>query len=110
MVNAADSVATKGAALEEIIVTAQKREQVAQEVPISLYALSGDALESQGITNIQDLGNTLAGVNISSINPGQMNLSIRGAADISGSNQASSVNGYYLDETPMSYVPGYMPA
>jgi glutamate formiminotransferase len=52
MANAAEPAATKGA-LEEIIVTAQKRGRC-QEVPISLYALSGETLERQGITNIQE--------------------------------------------------------
>src|SRR5688500_12997018 len=60
--NAAEPAGAQVVSLEEIVVTAQKRTQVAQDVPISLYALSGDALESQGITSVQDLGNTLAGV------------------------------------------------
>jgi iron complex outermembrane receptor protein len=95
--------------LGEIVVTAQKREQVAQDVPIALYAIRGATLESEGITSIQDLGSTLAGVNVTSANPGEMNLIIRGMADLSGSLQASPVNGYYLDETPVAFVPGYMP-
>jgi len=95
--------------LEEIIVTAQKRSELAQDIPMSLYAMTGEALETEGITSIQDLNDVMAGVFIASINPGQMNLTIRGIADISGSNQSSPVNGYYLDETVISYVPGYMP-
>ena len=53
----------------EIVVTAQKREQSAQEVPISLTALSGETIERQGITSIQELGNSVAGVNIAAANP-----------------------------------------
>src|SRR5678815_709971 len=82
--SAADTASVQVTVLEEIIVTAQKRSQVAQDIPISLYAITGDVLEQQGITTIQDLGNTLAGVNIGAINPGQMRLTIRGAGDISG--------------------------
>lgn len=93
----------------EIVVTAQKREQFAQEVPISVFAMNGETIERQGITSVQDLGNSVAGVNISGINPGALQLTIRGAGDLSSSNQAASVNGFYLDETVMSYVPGYMP-
>lgn len=92
-----------------IVVTAQKREQAAQEIPLSLYAISGETVERQGISSVQELGNSAAGVNITGINPGALQLTIRGAGDISSSNQAASVNGYYLDETVISYVPGYMP-
>lgn len=92
-----------------IVVTAQKREQVAQDVPMSLYALSASAIERQGITSLQDLGNSVAGVSIAAGNAGAMRLTIRGASDISSSNQSASVNGLYIDETVMSYVPGYMP-
>ena len=105
----AQDAATEGNTLEEIIVTAQKRDQLAQDIPISLSVMRGEALENQGITSIEDLGNTLAGVNVASINPGQMRLTIRGVSDFSGSLQASSVNGYYLDETSISYVPGFLP-
>jgi outer membrane receptor protein involved in Fe transport len=93
----------------DIVVTAQKREQSAQEVPISLTALSGETVERQGITSIQELGNSVAGVNIAAANPGAMRLVIRGVSDVSSSNQSASVNGFYVDETVMSYVPGYMP-
>lgn len=102
-------IETNDTLLEEIVVTSQKRDQLAQDIPISLYAMSGESLETLGLTDIQALGNALAGVNVASINPGQMRLTIRGVGDISGSNQSSPVNGYYLDETVMSYVPGFMP-
>lgn len=92
-----------------IIVTAQKREENAQEIPVSLSVLTSETVERQGITSIQELGNSVAGVSISGINPGAMQLTIRGTTDISSSNQSSQVNGLYVDETVMSYVPGYMP-
>ena len=93
----------------EIVVTAQKRAQLAQDVPVSIYVATGEQLEAQGITSVQDFGNTVAAVNIASGNPGQMRLTIRGMGDISGSNQSSTVNGFYIDETAISYVSGYMP-
>ncbi|MEO0063409.1 MAG: hypothetical protein RLZZ08_1969, partial [Pseudomonadota bacterium] len=93
----------------DIIVTAQKREQKAQDVPVSIAAFSGETIEREGITSVEDLGNSIAGVTIASANPGAMHMTIRGASDLSSSNQSASVNGFYLDETVMSYVPGYMP-
>jgi outer membrane receptor protein involved in Fe transport len=41
-------------ALEEVIVTAQRREQTLQEVPISINVVSGDNLRRQGFSNIED--------------------------------------------------------
>lgn len=95
--------------IDELVVTAQKREQRTQDIPLSIAAVRGDAIEATGLQSLQDFGNTIAGVNTASGNPGQMRLTIRGAGDLSGSNQGASVNGYYIDETVISYVPGYMP-
>jgi iron complex outermembrane receptor protein len=41
--------------LEEVVVTAQKREEALQDVPIAISALSSSALEKQGVSNIVDL-------------------------------------------------------
>ncbi|MGK2908245.1 MAG: TonB-dependent receptor [Sphingobium sp.] len=41
--------------LEDIVVTAQKRSQNVQDTPLSVTAVSGDALVSQGITSVQEL-------------------------------------------------------
>ncbi len=50
------SCATVQAQIEEIIVTAQKRAQNAQDVPISISTFSGDFLESSGADDLQSLG------------------------------------------------------
>ncbi|MEL6386214.1 MAG: Plug domain-containing protein, partial [Pseudomonadota bacterium] len=42
--------------LEAITVTAQKREESLQDVPISVTAITGDTLEDNGITTFADLG------------------------------------------------------
>lgn len=100
---------TERAMDNDIVVTAQKRAESAQKIPVSLYTITGATIERQGISSVQELGNAIAGVTIAASNPGAMRMTIRGASDLSSSNQASSVNGLYLDETVMSYVPGYMP-
>lgn len=41
--------------LEEVLVTAQKRVETMQEVPISVSALSGDKIEKAGVENLEDL-------------------------------------------------------
>jgi outer membrane receptor protein involved in Fe transport len=108
-VSAANAVTTSAPTLDEIVITAQKRAETLQDIPLSVYAISGADLEAQGITSVQGLANSVAGVTIASANPGNMYLNIRGTADLSGSYQGSSVNGFYIDEVAMSYVPGYMP-
>ena len=54
--------------LEEVVVTAQKREQGLQDVPISIIAVSGERIADAGITGLQEL--TLYTPNIK-INSGQ---------------------------------------
>ena len=52
---AASSQSLAQVALEEIIVTSQKREQSLQDVPVSVNVLSGDKILDAGITKIEDL-------------------------------------------------------
>ncbi|MEH6593577.1 MAG: TonB-dependent receptor plug domain-containing protein, partial [Halioglobus sp.] len=52
--------------LEEIIVTAQKREQSVQDVPLAVTAVSGQMLESLGITQMTDLEQVSPSLTISS--------------------------------------------
>jgi iron complex outermembrane receptor protein len=53
-----------GATLEEIVVTAQKREQSIQDVPISITAISGDAISDNGYQNISELAAQTPGVQV----------------------------------------------
>lgn len=54
-----------GQGLEEIIVTAQKREESIQSAPISIVAFSGKMLEARGITNLADLAADVPSLSIS---------------------------------------------
>src|SRR6516162_3772511 len=51
-----------GAALEEVIVTARKREEALQDVPVAVTAFSAEALEIQGIANTRDLQEATPGL------------------------------------------------
>ncbi|MEQ8516337.1 MAG: TonB-dependent receptor plug domain-containing protein, partial [Chromatocurvus sp.] len=42
--------------LEEVVITARKREEGLQDAPLAVTAFSGESLEARGITNIQDIG------------------------------------------------------
>ncbi|MEY2854743.1 MAG: hypothetical protein RL030_1875 [Pseudomonadota bacterium] len=58
--------ASSNTQLDEVVVTAQKRSERLQDVPISVSALSGEALENSGIRNMQDLGLVVPSLSIAS--------------------------------------------
>ena len=47
-------VEVRAQALEEVVVTARKKEERLQDVPVSVTALSGDVIDKLGITNIAE--------------------------------------------------------
>lgn len=53
-----------GHALEEVVVTAQRRSERLVDVPMSVVALSGAQVEKAGIQSIHDIGNLTAGVQV----------------------------------------------
>ncbi|GAA6153061.1 TonB-dependent receptor [Pseudoteredinibacter isoporae] len=64
--------------LEEVVVTAQKREQNLQDVPISISAFSGDSLKEMGAESISDIGRATAGVEMNNESVTQANYNVRG--------------------------------
>lgn len=51
--------------LEEVVVTAQRREEALQDVPISVSAFSGEALDARGVVDMNDLTRITPGLNVS---------------------------------------------
>lgn len=72
----------RGGALEEVIVTARKREESLQDVPLSIQAYSGDDLALGGIDNVENLVGKAPNLSLSSniLSPGNdfLNIVIRG--------------------------------
>ena len=68
------------AALEEIIVTAQKRQESMQDVPISVSAITGEVIADRQIVNLSGLNNQLPNVQINSFanSPDSAVFTIRG--------------------------------
>jgi len=85
--------------LEEVVVTAQKREQNSIDVPISITAISGDKLTEAGIQNAQDLSFVVPSMAVQEIGPGRQIITIRGIGSQKGT---SSLTGLYLDEMSVS--------
>src|SRR5450755_3552593 len=85
--------------LEEIIVTAEKRESTVQATPIAMTALSAGDLAEQNIGSIQDLVGAIPGISLRTAGPGQTEYEMRGLGSAGGS---VATVGFYIDETPLS--------
>lgn len=98
---AAQSATAPGAeALEEIIVTAQRRQERLQDVPISLSVYTQAAMDTQGVRAIDDIARLTPGVTFargSDQNSESSNISIRGISSTAG----AATTGIYLDDTPI---------
>jgi outer membrane receptor protein involved in Fe transport len=89
----------ENAGLEEIVVTAEKRESTVQATPIAMTALSAGDLTGENITSIQDLVGAIPGISLRTAGPGQTEYEMRGLASSGGS---VATVGFYIDETPLS--------
>ena len=90
-------------ALEEIVVTAEKRNGSVQDTPISLTALSGADLQAEGVADISNAAREIPGVAQTSNGPGQTEYTIRG---LSSPGAAVATVGFYLDDVPMTAPSG----
>jgi outer membrane receptor protein involved in Fe transport len=86
-------------ALEEVVVTAEKRSERLLDVPLSIVALTAADLQNSGAVTLQDIGRQVPGLSIVTLAPGQNTLIIRGISSTGGT--APTV-GFYIDDTPMS--------
>jgi len=83
-----------GPTVEEIIVTARKRQESLLEIPESVAALSGEKIAQQSIDNLRDIGMSVPNLNLSMRTDGFPNVTIRG---IGGFGNTQGV-GFYLDD------------
>jgi iron complex outermembrane recepter protein len=96
--------------LEEVVVTAQKRTEDLQKVPISLQVLGGEKLEQLQVSSFDDYAKLLPSLSFRSYGPGQTQLFFRG---ISSSNGTVGLHagflpssGLYIDDLPVTTVAG----
>lgn len=88
--------------LEEIIVTVQKRAQNLQDVPISITAFSGDALERQGLVSLREIARFTPGFASSTFNESEPIFAVRGAFNTFSQAGASKPVGVFLDDVYIS--------
>lgn len=82
--------------IEEVIVTAQKREESLQETPISVSAFSQDTLDNKGITDISSLAAQIPSLTVQS-NAGVVLINMRGAGNEINSLGADNGVGFHID-------------
>ena len=110
--DAASTAADAGvssAAVEELIVTAERRDESVQSVPMTLQAFSGAALANRNITTFDDLLRFTPNITFAKNGPGQGNIFMRGlSAGFAGNQSSATVGNFpnvavYLDEQSMQF-------
>jgi iron complex outermembrane receptor protein len=92
-------------AIQEIIVTATKREASLQDVPFSVAAITGEQIRDSGSNDLVSLSRNVAGLIVTDLGPGQSQLAIRGISAGQVIRDQPGVKeqvGVYLDESPIS--------
>jgi iron complex outermembrane recepter protein len=91
--------------LEEVVVTAQKREERLKDVPISVSVLGGQALDSATYLTLNDALRAVPGIaSYNNAQSGMSKFSVRGVTSNSSIVNGGSTVGYYLDEIPFAFV------
>jgi len=81
--------------MQEVVVTATRREEDLSKVPLSVTALTQQDMDTKGIKDITDVARFTPGVYID--NSGTNNISIRGISSSGG----AGTTGIYIDDTPI---------
>jgi outer membrane receptor protein involved in Fe transport len=85
-------------ALGELVVTAQKRTERLQDVPVAVTAVNGSRLVADGTTQLTDYAAYVAGMYVDSTGtPGQSTISLRGIGPMG----TSATVGVYIDDAPV---------
>ncbi len=105
---AASAQTASGTTLDEVVITAQKRAENLQDVPVSVLALGQTRLEELQVSDMADYVKFLPSVTIQSGAPGFTTIYMRGVASGENSNHSGPLPsvGVYLDEQPVTTITG----
>jgi iron complex outermembrane receptor protein len=106
---AAATSTTSAVELEEVIVTANKREESAQKVAQTVNVVSGQALEELQIRSFQEVATAVAGLSLSRVSGGEQSASMRGIKMSNPGGAASATNTVemYENEVPITAVDSF---
>ncbi|MFT5483026.1 MAG: iron complex outermembrane receptor protein [Halieaceae bacterium] len=95
--------------LEEVIVTATRRDMSIQDVPITIDVLGATQLENNGVGDLEDFAHLIPSVNYVTLGPGTGNVYMRGISSGGESLLGASPNvALYMDEQPVTAVGSFM--
>ncbi len=94
---------TRNPLIEEIVVTAQKKSESINDVPIAISAFTGDTLKTLGMTDTRDLGKIVPGFNASDSGYNTPVYTLRGVGFNDTTYTATSTVGVYEDEVNLPY-------
>jgi iron complex outermembrane receptor protein len=100
---------TTSHSLEEVVVTAQRRRETVQKVPMTIQAFTGTTLAKLNVTSIDSLLKYTPNVTFNNNGPGEGNIYMRGLSAGSAGNQSSATAGnfpnvaLYLDDQSMQF-------
>jgi outer membrane receptor protein involved in Fe transport len=98
------ATASADTTLEEVIVTARKRAENLQDVPISIDVYTGKELKNLAISQFEDYATVTPSLNFVSAGPGTQTIVMRGVSDGSNPNYANSAASLFLlDDMSMNY-------
>jgi iron complex outermembrane recepter protein len=105
---AAAQDAAEEANSDEIVVTAQKREQNLQDVPLAITAIGNEKLDQLQVNEFADVVKFLPSVVIQQAGPGFAQVYFRGVSSGENANHSASLPtvGTYLDEMPITTIQG----
>ena len=94
---AQEATAQGATSLDDVIVTAQRREQSLQEVPITVSVLTAATLEATAADDMGDIAAFVPGLSVSNTSPTQARYSIRGVATSDFGVGTDPAVGVYVD-------------
>ena len=101
---AAATDTARGGPLQEVIVTARKREENLQNVPLSIDVFTKKDLQNLAINSIDDYAQKVPSISFISTGPGTQLFVMRGVSDGSNPNYANtSSTGFFVDDMSMSW-------
>ena len=103
VLTATSSFTLQAVLLEEVVVTAQKREQSLQDVGISVTAFSGNQIRELGYTNTIDIAAQTPGLGIIQFHPTLTTVNIRGISQNDFADHLEPPIAMYVDETGFKF-------
>ena len=92
--------------LEEIVVTAQKRDENLQDIPISMTALTGEQVQALGMTDFTEITQQIPGLQLSAWSPNLTIFSLRGISQNNFQDHLEAPVAVYMDDAYIGSLNG----